>query len=125
MYVAKIKSFSQLLVQTVYSSSYLTTDTTCVGPLHMTPVLDTEGMHTSLNTWIYVQTHTLHGLKLDITITIIKHFTKFILIHAHHFYFEKPYLCSVLFVLDAKLIKDGCLEGKLSQLEYFGPGHVC
>ena len=53
-------------------------------------------------------------MKLDITITIIKQFTKLILIHAHCFYFEEPYLWSVLFVLDAKLIKDGCLEGKLS-----------
>ena len=28
-------------------------------------------------------------------------------------YFEEHYLCSVLFVLDAKLIKDGFLEGKI------------
>ena len=52
-------------------------------------------------------------MKLDITITIIKRFTELILIHARHSYFEEPYLWSVLFVLDAKLIKDGCLEGKL------------
>ena len=57
----------------------------------------------------------INDVKLDITITIIKCFTELILIHAHHSYFEEPYLCSVLFVLNAnlKLIKDGCLEGKL------------